>query len=185
MNSQELLNLQEAYLDVYLLDEANRGDEHVTASMYMSKEPYTTSAKKYRRQGRDFEGVLHPDDWDTEGEPVRQQQHIERRGVKTRGSGVRETVDIYDIILSHLLDEGYADTQEQAEAIMVNMSEDWRESIMEMPYQIYGPDPTRSSDSPSIPLGKPYISRKEAKKRADEWDQAIGGYRHSVHKTPD
>jgi hypothetical protein len=42
-----------------------------------------------------------------------------------------ESFDLYDIILSHLLDEGYADTQEQAEAIMVNMSEDWRESIME------------------------------------------------------
>jgi len=42
-----------------------------------------------------------------------------------------EEVDIYDIILSHLLDEGYADTYEAAEAIMVNMSEDWRESIVE------------------------------------------------------
>ena len=42
-----------------------------------------------------------------------------------------ESYDLYDIILSHLLDEGYAETQEQAEVIMVNMSEDWRESIME------------------------------------------------------
>jgi hypothetical protein len=36
-----------------------------------------------------------------------------------------EQVDLYDIILSHLLDEGYADTQEAAEVIMVNMSERW------------------------------------------------------------
>jgi len=42
-----------------------------------------------------------------------------------------EEVDLYDIILSHLLDEGYADTEQAAEAIMVNMSEDWRESIVE------------------------------------------------------
>ena len=41
-----------------------------------------------------------------------------------------EETDIYDIILSHLLDEGYADTQEAAEAIMVNMSEEWREDIV-------------------------------------------------------
>ena len=47
-----------------------------------------------------------------------------------------EEVDIYDIILSHLLDEGYADTYEAAEAIMVNMSEDWRESICEE-YDMY------------------------------------------------
>ena len=38
---------------------------------------------------------------------------------------------LYDIILSHLLDEGYAETPEAAEAIMVNMSEEWRESICE------------------------------------------------------
>ena len=42
-----------------------------------------------------------------------------------------EAVDLYDIILSHLLDEGYAETLEQAQVIMVNMSEDWRESIVE------------------------------------------------------
>ena len=34
------------------------------------------------------------------------------------------------IILSHLLDEGYAETPEAAEAIMVNMSEDWMGSII-------------------------------------------------------
>jgi hypothetical protein len=44
--------------------------------------------------------------------------------------GIKE--DIYDIILSHLIDEGYAETPEAAEAIMVNMSEGWREDIMEI-----------------------------------------------------
>lgn len=43
----------------------------------------------------------------------------------------KEQVDIYDIILSHLLDEGYAETPEAAQAIMVNMSEEWVEDIME------------------------------------------------------
>ena len=41
-----------------------------------------------------------------------------------------EKYDIYDFILSHLLDEGYAETIESAEAIMVNMSEEWRNSIL-------------------------------------------------------
>ena len=44
--------------------------------------------------------------------------------------GIKDSYDLYDIILSHLLDEGYADTQEQAEVIMVNMSEDWKNSIL-------------------------------------------------------
>ena len=43
---------------------------------------------------------------------------------------VGEHYDYYDIILSHLLDEGYAETLEAAEAIMVNMSEEWRQSIL-------------------------------------------------------
>ena len=42
----------------------------------------------------------------------------------------REEVDIYDLVLNHLLDEGYAETVESAEAIMVNMSEEWRNSIL-------------------------------------------------------
>ena len=43
----------------------------------------------------------------------------------------KEEVDVYDIILSHLLDEGYANSVDAAEAIMVNMSEDWRDIIIE------------------------------------------------------
>jgi len=42
-----------------------------------------------------------------------------------------EETDLYDIILSHLIDEGYASTEEAATAIMVNMSEDWRDSVVE------------------------------------------------------
>jgi len=53
------------------------------------------------------------------------------KGPKKKNVIRKEEVDLYDIILSHLLDEGYADTEQAAEAIMVNMSEDWRESIVE------------------------------------------------------
>ena len=47
-------------------------------------------------------------------------------------------MDIYDIILSHLLDEGYAETQEAAQVMMVNMSEEWRGSIVEAFHPVYG-----------------------------------------------
>jgi hypothetical protein len=39
--------------------------------------------------------------------------------------------DMFDVVKGHLLDEGYADTEEAALAIMANMSEEWRESIIE------------------------------------------------------
>ena len=43
----------------------------------------------------------------------------------------REEFDIYDIVLEYLLDEGYAESVKEAESIMVNMSDDWREDIVE------------------------------------------------------
>ena len=60
---------------------------------------------------------------------------------KTVAGGVQSLMqshDLYDTILSHLMNEGYADTVENAESIMVNMSENWRESILsEEPVQDY------------------------------------------------
>jgi len=55
------------------------------------------------------------------------------KALNTVVGGVRtltQSVDLYDIILSHLLDEGYADTEDSALVIMANMSEEWRQSIM-------------------------------------------------------
>ena len=43
----------------------------------------------------------------------------------------KQSFDLFDIIKGHLLDEGFADTEEAALAIMTNMSEEWRESIVE------------------------------------------------------
>ena len=45
--------------------------------------------------------------------------------------GLKEGVDIFDIILEHLVSEGYAETNEAAIAIMANMSESWKKSIIE------------------------------------------------------
>jgi hypothetical protein len=64
---------------------------------------------------------------------VEPQKSFGNRLTRSDKQGIRDSYeyDLYDIILSHLLDEGYAETQEQAQVIMVNMSEDWRESIVE------------------------------------------------------
>jgi hypothetical protein len=53
-----------------------------------------------------------------------------KRDLQYKRSNRNEEYDIYDLILSHLLDEGYAETPEAAEVIMVNMSEEWRDSII-------------------------------------------------------
>jgi hypothetical protein len=45
--------------------------------------------------------------------------------------GLTQSFDVFDVIKGHLIDEGYADTEETALVIMANMSEDWREGILQ------------------------------------------------------
>jgi hypothetical protein len=45
--------------------------------------------------------------------------------------GLTQSFDPFDVVLGHLIDEGYADTEESATAIMANMSEEWRQSILD------------------------------------------------------
>jgi hypothetical protein len=48
-----------------------------------------------------------------------------------KGVNLAAGIDIFDIVKGHLLDEGYAETEEAAMVIMTNMSEEWRESILD------------------------------------------------------
>jgi len=52
------------------------------------------------------------------------------RGARDVARRLGEDVDLYDVVLEHLLDEGFADTEESATVIMANMSEEWREEIL-------------------------------------------------------
>jgi hypothetical protein len=46
-------------------------------------------------------------------------------------SNKQEDVDLFDLVKGHLMGEGFADTEEAALVIMANMSEDWKQSIVE------------------------------------------------------
>ena len=48
----------------------------------------------------------------------------------------KEDFDLYDLILHHLVNEGFAETPESAVAIMANMSEEWVDNIVD--YYIEG-----------------------------------------------
>ena len=182
MDAQELRNLQEAYLEVYQLDEAFKPMNEPKMQAQMKRHLARNNAKRERgesggdnrfgnmknsldvigkqqksktfkekktEKGRktvakqNADNFLLRDKWNASQQvrgrkPTVPNRHISRdeEGHKKhierlKKSGVSaESFDIYDIILSHLLDEGYAETPEAAEAIMVNMSEEWRESII-------------------------------------------------------
>jgi hypothetical protein len=99
MNSQDIRNLQEAYLNVYE-QETGRG-------------PRISDTYDMR---------------DAEGGP---KGGGTIKGPKMKNVIRKEETDLYDIILSHLINEGYADNEEAALQIMANMGGEWIESIVE------------------------------------------------------
>jgi len=66
-----------------------------------------------------------------------QQQQVFRDYIKSRPQQERdsysflESVDLFYYLLEYLVAEGYADTNKAALAIMANMSEEWKQSIVE------------------------------------------------------
>ena len=54
-----------------------------------------------------------------------------RTYVPQKKKAQKEEFDIFDVVLEHLVAEGYADTNQAALAIMANMSEEWKQSILE------------------------------------------------------
>jgi hypothetical protein len=126
MNSQELRALQEAYSQVYELEE---GDNYDKNRKRAAQRAAARNEARAKGQTGNVPGVGYVT-------PRKEREtYTDAAGTERHKTGARmpqkEEVDLYDIILSHLLDEGYADTEQAAEAIMVNMSEDWRESIVE------------------------------------------------------
>ena len=53
------------------------------------------------------------------------------RDPRTKNINASYEPDLFDVILEYLITEGYADTQEAALAIMRNMSEEWKDTIVE------------------------------------------------------
>ena len=155
MNSQELRALQEAYLDVYNELDESRGEE---LRKKHKMEPGETASQRLAARAHDKEfNIPRQTPAQTLDNP-----HLDKKKTMlkklSRKSWSRveqnnEAVDLYDIILSHLLDEGYADTEQAAEAIMVNMSEDWRESIVEGEEKKEEPQKPFTGEGPKKPKG--------------------------------
>jgi hypothetical protein len=153
MDTRDIRNLQEAYLEVYQKQQLDEGYKDLPTDKMRGKViKHAASGAK-----RAYMNILSGNKGTTQGnvedakatKSLNKAKKIQgeiksREGLgkdfyaglkkgrsKFKGGNVnREQVDTYDIILSHLLDEGYAETPEAAEVIMVNMSEEWRDSII-------------------------------------------------------
>jgi len=156
MDAQELRNLQEAYMEVVenqQLDEADRIDKGLSPLVkrqvrndrirgeVSSRDPEAHTEPELENSRRVMHKALRGQKKPkAKSRPTGPGKYgaMNRRGMSVSDKfrkevlkrGMEEQYDLYDIIFSHLLDEGYAETQEAAEAIMVNMSEEWRQSII-------------------------------------------------------
>ena len=131
MREQEVRGLQEAYMQVYELDEGKKkfptdkvNKQAVKHEKDYLKNPNSSGSSLFK--SRKMRAIKSTVDAGSDPRKTIHGQDLRKLGTKN------EELDLYDIILSHLLDEGYAETPEAAEAIMVNMGEEWRESIVEV-----------------------------------------------------
>lgn len=82
----------------------------------------------------------------------------------TRAPILQQSFDPFDVVMDHLIDEGYAENEEAATVIMANMSEEWRQSIIEgvVDTKTMTADARRRkrndeyrSENPTLPSGNP------------------------------
>ena len=87
-----------------------------------------------------------------------------------------ESVDVFDYILEHLVAEGYADTNENALVIMANMSEEWREEILEGSYEDRIAANNKKYDAARKRAAQRAEARNEARRRGQTGNVPGVGY---------
>jgi len=90
----------------------------------------------FKASGYKYGGSRAPDINNPKKEIPQQQRYAQDLRAASQRSQQRQmqmnSFDPFNIIKAHLLDEGYANDEKSALAIMANMSEDWKQSILEM-----------------------------------------------------
>lgn len=124
MNGRQFWELYQSYGDVYLNEEVQINEKNNSEPKKNRPNRFVTGKndgagnKSRRRRGL---------------EPIRKQSYDDRQELEKFGSEDRhqESVDYTDLVMNHLLDEGYVDSVEDAIVLMANMSEEWIETIVE------------------------------------------------------
>ena len=107
-----------------------RGIMEAYSSIYEEKEESEMEAGE---KGKKDEGGKHKEGKHPKGKEEKGEKVTEKEGKETEKE-MKESADLFDYILEHLVAEGYADTNKAALAIMANMSEDWKQDIVEAKY---------------------------------------------------
>ena len=119
MESNHVRDLMEAYSSIYTENEEVEQLDEFSAQA----QNFFNDATKRIQSGLEKIGV--PINRTQRGTPTEKNQK------EKINQNQNQSFDLFDIIKGHLLDEGFADTEEAALAIMTNMSEEWREQILD------------------------------------------------------
>ena len=143
MNSQDIVNLSEVYQSLY------EGKTPVSRSTDMRYPKKTGEEKanrradvlsnspdaKKRRQANTIRNriktVVDRDNAEARSDAFKTMHGKEVRKRIEIAKQLNNSVDLYDIVIEHLINEGFVSTVEDAQVIMANMSEEWRNDIME------------------------------------------------------
>ena len=123
MRDQEIIGLWEAYQQVHAQPE-----EYVDEIVERVADD-TGETGRGPRLIDAYNKAPYSDDKDSAKNPI--PIKLKRKGPKMKGVVRKEETDLFDYLLEYLVAEGYADTNKAALAIMANMSEDWKQSIVE------------------------------------------------------
>ena len=154
MRDKEIVGLYQAYLDVY-----SNSNEEVEQLDEISKDRADAAVlERIARTGRAFDREMRdrtPENMRDTVDAVDKETRAKRlaAGVRTRRNAEQNVnasyeYDTFDAILEHLVAEGYADTNESALAIMANMSEEWKQNIVEQQVPIHPAEDAFNKSTP-------------------------------------
>lgn len=150
MEAKQVRDLMEVYASIYApINESHFkvGDEVVCKSSGMEGEVVKVDpeqkGKYYTVKREDGKTMKYaPDELKKEEEGASKEKETEFHskldkmvhktfGEREEEKKMKEDVDLFDYLLEYLVVEGYADTNKAALAIIANMGEEWKQSIVE------------------------------------------------------
>ena len=141
------MNLKEAYYQIYEQEQLDEISVETVKSAsdqagILAGQAAALGAPEYAKKKREQQNRLYD------------AQSKKRLTPKVKTTKItREETDFFNYVLEYLVAEGYADTNAAAIKIMANMSEEWRESIVEGEENKEEPQKPFTGEGPKKPKG--------------------------------
>lgn len=152
-----------AYFNVYGREVVQENFEHLGEKRYIIKESGNKPSidkepDPFGRPGGKYGGVPKKGSgYDRAWEAIKK---------KNKELEMKEEVDVYDLVSEYLVSQGFCESYDAADIIMANMSDEWRESIIEETRFTEQP-PTRVGGKKVIPArALPDPKSEEEKEKA-------------------